>query len=103
MGLLIGLIGWLSKLHAHFEPDVVAFECLLRVDLRQPFQFGCDTGFAQLRDVRERRSNACRHFLEVPQPRTVAAVAGSLLQVEIAPIPIKPLPSGRCSATVASM
>ena len=32
------LIGWLSKLHAYFKPDVVSFECLLRVNLRQPFQ-----------------------------------------------------------------
>src|SRR5260370_42128164 len=81
-GLLIGLIGGLSKLHAHFEPDVVAFECLLRVDLRRPFQFGRDTGFAELCGVREHRSDAGGHFLEAPQPRPIAAVAGGLRQVE---------------------
>ena len=72
----------LSKLHADFEPDVVAFECLLRVDLRQPFQFGRETGFAELCGVREHRSDAGGHFLEAPQPRAVAAVAGGLRQVE---------------------
>ncbi len=35
-----------------------------------------------MRGVREHRSNAGGHFLEAPQPRAIAAVAGSLLQVE---------------------
>jgi hypothetical protein len=48
-GCIIG--SWLSKLHADFEPDVVAFECLLRADLRRSFQFGRETGFAELRGM----------------------------------------------------
>jgi hypothetical protein len=34
----VALFGWLSELHARFEPELVAFEFLLRVDLRQPFR-----------------------------------------------------------------
>jgi hypothetical protein len=71
-----------SELYPQFEPDEVAFECLLRVDLRQPCQYDCKTGFAELPGVREYRPDTRCHFLEATQVRAPATVTGSLPQIK---------------------
>ena len=44
-----------SKLHADFEPDVVAFECVLGADLGQPLHFASKADLAELHSIREHR------------------------------------------------
>jgi hypothetical protein len=48
----------LLKLHGDFEPELVAFEPILRAKLPQPFHFGCQAHLAELRGVGKLPSRA---------------------------------------------